>query len=120
VGQAGLLNTGVETGLPVVFLGEADPALAWALRRFEGRILEGEMLPPGEQPPLVVGPAQVPPPSGYFGELFPLRRAWTPRWGGQETARWWLYRETAAPPVVVEQVALWVREGLGTASDPQR
>ncbi|HIE38580.1 MAG TPA: hypothetical protein EYP77_05860 [Anaerolineae bacterium] len=114
VGQVGLLSTGVETGLSVTLLGEADPALAWALRRFDGRVLEGEALVPGEQPLLVIAPVRLPPPPGYFGERFPLRRAWTPRWGGQETARWWLYRETATPPVVTEQIVLWVREDLGT------
>lgn len=111
VEQVCVLNVGTETGLPVTFVGGADPALVWALRRFDQQVVEGQLQ---GSPPLVIASAQTRP-SGYFGEVFPLRRTWTPGWGGRETVRWWLYRETTATPVTTEQVALWVREDLGTA-----
>jgi len=127
--RTSMLNTGGEAALPVTFLGEADPALVWALRRFEQevgsdglytRLLESDdpnLYPEGmNRPPLIVAPANKPIPPGYFGEVFTLRRVWTPMWGGHRTARWWLYRESTAPPVAVEQVALWVRDDLATAN----
>lgn len=110
--QASVLNSGTEAGLSVTFLGETDPALAWALRRFERHAVSG--LEMAGQPPLVVAPADQPPAPGYFGEVFPLRREWTPTGGGFWTARWWLYRESAAPPVATDWVALWLREDLAT------
>lgn len=129
VGQTSMLNTGGEAALPVTFLGEADPAVAWALRRFEQeveseglytRLLGGDdpnLYPEGvDRPPLIVAPADKPIPAGYFGEVFILRRAWSPLWGGHRTARWWLYRESVTPPVAVEQVTLWVRDDLATAN----
>ena len=127
--QTSMLNTGGEAALPVTFLDEADPALTWALRRFEQevaseglyvRLVENDdpnLYPEGaNRPPLIVAPADKPIPPGYFGEVFTLRRTWVPLWGGHQTARWWLYRESAVPPAAVEQVALWVRDDLATAN----
>jgi len=111
VERVSALNTRAESGLPVTFLGEPDPSLAWALRRFDQRVVE-RLSAQEWQSPLVIAPTQEALPAGFFGEAFPLRRAWTPQWGGRETVRWWLYRETSAPPATVEQVALWVRDDL--------
>lgn len=117
VKQISVQNTGIETGLPILFLGQPDPALAWALRHFEQQTVG--RLEPGDSPPLVVASAEEIPPPGYFGEIFALKRAWSPGWGGPETVRWWLYRETSTLPVVTEQVTLWVREDLGTTNNTQ-
>ena len=115
VEQVSILSTGAETGLPVTFLGEADPALAWALRRFDQRIVDH--LDPGDPPPLILASSQATPGFGYFGETFPLRRNWTPVWGSShEVVQWWLYRQTTIPPVASEQIVLWVREDLGMAT----
>jgi len=114
VEQVSMLNTGAETGLPITFLGEADPALAWALRRFDQRA--ANRVVSAGQPPLILAPADVLLPAGYFGEVFTLRRVRVPQWGGHRTVRWWLYRETDVPPEPTEQVALWVREDLATSA----
>lgn len=108
--RLGELNPRLEEGLSVTFIGEPDPALRWALRRFEGQVVD--QLGPEERPPLVLAPLREPLPSGYLGENFPLRRAWVP---GEEEGlpvRWWLYREVTTPPTVTAQVVLWAREDL--------
>ncbi len=114
--QVAVLNTGLETGLPVTFVGEPDPAVAWALRQFDQQVVSSPSA--AQQPPLLLTPPQ-PSPPGYFGESFTLHRAWLPHWSGPETARWLLYRETITPPVTTDQVILWVRTDLGTAAQDQ-
>ncbi len=98
----------METGLPVTFLGQPDPTVAWTLRHFEQRVVErlGD-----ETPPLVIAPAESALPAGYVGETFPLRRVWHPDWSGRATMLWWLYRETSAP-AISGQIVLWVRDDL--------
>jgi hypothetical protein len=122
VEQVSLLNTGALRGLPITSLGEPDPVLAWTLRRHTLEAIERTAL---DQPPLVIAPAGDVVPTGYFAGTFTLRREWTPAWGGigevigagvpPEAIKWWLYRETGTPPVAADQIALWVREDLGTA-----
>jgi len=104
------LNKTSGERLPITFLGDADPALAWALRRFDLRVTETQW----RDSPLVIASAQTPLPDGYFREFFTLQRTWTPTWGGNQTARWWLYRETTAPSVD-KSVALWVHQSLATS-----
>lgn len=118
VEHVSVLNTGAKTGLPVTFLGEPDPALVWSLRHFDQRIIassEDLSVAGAEHPPLVVAASTVVPPSGYFGEVFALRKTWTFPAARHEVVRWWLYRAPTQVPWTVEQVALWVREDLGTA-----
>jgi uncharacterized protein (TIGR03663 family) len=100
--------------LPVAFIEQADPALLWALRRFDPQ-LSTTALVPEELPALVIAPDGEDVPVGYFDETFPTRRSWAPpEWSGYERARWWLYRDTITLPTVSQQVALWVRKDLGT------
>lgn len=132
VQEVATLNTGLETGLGVTFLGEPAPALAWALRGFHQQVRERsdlDALPQEDRPPLVIAPVQAVPPPGYLGAVFALQRAVplrpltsgrtepqggnrTPYWNRQQMAQWWLYRQTAPPPQATRQVALWVREDL--------
>lgn len=98
-----------ETGLPVTFLEQPDPAVAWALRRFDQQVVDGLG---AAEPPLVVVPTESVPPAGYVGETFVLRRAWIPTWSRREAVLWWLYRETSTV-VTTERVTLWVRDDLG-------
>jgi hypothetical protein len=125
VEQVATLTHNGTTGLPVTIVGSDDPALIWALRHFDLRFADA---PPGRaaspgllqqdvapgDPPLVVVPAQTARAEGYIGAAFTLHRTWSPQWGGAQTVRWWLYRESASP-LTSEQVALWVREDLRTA-----
>lgn len=114
------VNLGGGARLPITFLGDVEPVLAWELRRFNQQALAIESGFPAlgeleDRPLLVVASAQVDPPSGYFGETFPLRRTWQSGWEGYRAVRWWLYRETSVPPSV-EEIVLWVREDLATAA----
>ena len=119
--QVSVLNTGIESGLPVVFLGETDPSLAWALRDFasqsaEARSAEDAFVELGQRPALVIAPLDVAPVSGYLGEVFTVRRAYQLPDDLREMIRWWMYRSTTGDPVATARVALWVREDLGTWS----
>ena len=118
VDQVSILNAGA--GQPLALVGEIDPAVEWALREFD-LATEDEPRPEWylfgavERPPLILAPSSFEPPDDYFGESFPIRRAWAPSWGGNETARWLLYRESSVPPAVTEYVTLWVRQDLGSS-----
>jgi hypothetical protein len=104
-------------GEPIALVGDVDPALEWALREFDltkqdDPRPEWYLLGAVERPPLILAPSSFEPPLGYYGESFPVRRAWAPSWGGNEAARWLLYRESSVQPAVTEYVVLWVREDL--------
>lgn len=66
----------------------------------------------GEKPALIVAPAGVSIPEGYYGTTFTLRRAWDLPRTPYEWARWWLYRASLSPLPPARQVILWVREDL--------
>jgi hypothetical protein len=115
VAQVSLRSTGAETGLPVTLLGDADPALLWALRRFDLHLAGSVQPVRAELPPLVVTTSPEAPPADYHGTVFARQRAWAFPRSGQDVARWWLYRQADASSIAVDKVALWVREDLATA-----
>lgn len=119
--QVSVLNTGIENRLPVVFLGETDPSLLWALRDFAGqsvaaRSAEDAFAQLGQRPALVIAPLDVAPVAGYVGEVFTVRRVHHLPEAVREMIGWWLYRRTTDHAVATARVALWVREDLGTWS----
>ncbi len=92
-----------------LWLVDPDPAVAWALRDVAHQTVPPESLKAGETPALVVAPAGVSMPEGYFGTAFTLRRAGSPPRSGYEWVRWWLYRQPVSPPPPAEQIVLWVQ-----------
>jgi len=103
----------------VGIVGELNFSLEWSLRHFElemvDRMPDAWFLPgAAERPALILLGPGVEAPEGYIGELFVVSRHWMPTWGGQATARWWLYRETVESPNEVDRVVLWVRDDLAT------
>ncbi|MCS7283846.1 MAG: hypothetical protein RMK65_01535 [Anaerolineae bacterium] len=113
---------------------DSNPAVVWALRDLRSRFCPTESLSEnrptqakspvgtshsepnafasGERPALIVAPAGIPVPEGYYGTPFTLRRAWTLPRTSYEWTRWWLYRTPLSPLPPAEQVVLWVREDL--------
>lgn len=107
---------------------DPDPAVTWALRDLRSRFCSAESsqeVPvsafkaeaPDEKPALIVAPAGVSIPEGYYGTAFTLRRAWALPRTSHEWARWWLYRASLTPLPPAEQVVLWVREDLNSSRD---
>ncbi len=105
-----------------------DPAVVWALRDLRSRFCPIEspagapLSPPDapaseEIPALIVAPAGVSVPEGYYGTTFTLRRAWILPQAPSEWIRWWLYRASLTPLPPAEQIVLWVREDLASGED---
>ncbi len=92
----------------VALLGEPDPALVWALREFDLRVVGADAVGGDDPPQIVVAPADVPVPSGYVASAFTLRRFWVRPQLLYQWVRWWLYREPPFPSLPAAQVALWV------------
>lgn len=95
-----------------LWLVDPDPAVAWALRGLDFQSVPEERLQGEENPALIVAPAGVSVPEGYYGSAFTLRRAWLPPQSPYQWVRWGLYREPPSPPSPADQVVLWVREDL--------
>lgn len=103
---------GIRQGMrwpPVAFLGEMDPALAWALRELDLSVVRAEEITEGNRPLILVAPPDVSPPSGYVGTAFTLRRTWVPPQMSHQWVRWWFYRESPTPAPAAAQVILWVQ-----------
>jgi len=99
-----------------LWLVDPDPAVAWALRGLDFQTVPAEKLQGEETLTLiVVAPAEVSVPPGYYGTAFTLRRAWLPPRSPSQWVRWGLYRDPPSPPPPADQVVLGVREDL-TAS----
>ena len=96
---------------------DPDPAVAWTLRGLDFQTVPAEKLQGEETPALIVAPAGVSVPPGYYGTAFTLRRAWLPPQSPSQWVRWGLYREPPSPPPPADQVVLWVREDLIPASE---
>lgn len=105
------MNTGISNGLPIQFLREAPPGLAWALRdqRRMPRDLAGE----DSTPPIVLAPEwdeELNLRANYIGQTLAIGERW-----GWETPippdflKWWL---TKSAPVSVERWILLVREDI--------
>lgn len=128
VEHIGLLEVGSTPELPITFVGDPYPPLVWYFREYDlsfvPRLPQGDVAL-GGRPPLVLAPPLEQPVEGYFGEVFPLQRDWSPVWAGPVTVfrseesqgflDWWLYRDTSSPPAVTRWIALWVREDLSTS-----
>lgn len=123
VDTIGVANVGSRGRLPIAFLDEADPTLAWALRQFDQEILDEDPLPDPQgvtdNPPLILAPTRFEPPPGYLAEAFPLRRTWPPSWSRQEAVRWWMYGESNTPAVITERIVLWMRKDLALSIDDE-
>lgn len=112
--RAAQLNSGTDTEIDVGFLGPADPALVWLLRRFDLQAVTPQTLDPQAEL-VVIATAYEQAPADWVGERFVLRRGWVPPATGYERARWWLYRETSTSPYPIEQIALWVPISMTTS-----
>ena len=109
------LNSGTDTEVDVGFLGPADPALVWLLRRFDLQPVARQTLDPQAEI-VVIATGYEQAPADWVGERFVLRRGWVLPTSGHDRARWWLYRETGTPLYPIEQIALWVPVSMTTAA----
>jgi len=100
-----------------LWLVDPDPAVAWALRTLDFQTVPAEKLRDEETPTLIVAPAGVSVPPGYYGTAFTLRRAWLPPQSPSQWVRWGLYRDPPSPPPPAAPVVLWVREDLILTSE---
>jgi len=100
-----------------LWLADPDPAVAWALRDLDFQTVPAENLRGEDTPALIVAPAGMSVPPGYYGTAFTLRRAWIPPQSPSQWVRWGLYRDPPSPPPPADQVVLWVREDLIPASE---
>ncbi len=100
-----------------LWLVDPDPAVAWALRGLDFQTVPAEHLQREETPALLVAPAGVSVPPGYYGTAFTLRRAWLPPQSPSLWVRWGLYRDPPSPPPPADPVVLWVREDLIPGSE---
>jgi len=100
-----------------LWLVDPDPAVAWALRGLDFQTVPAENLRGEETPALIVAPAGVSVPPGYYGTAFTLRRAWLPPQSLSQWVRWGLYRDPPSLPPPADQVVLWVREDLIPTSE---
>ncbi len=94
----------------VALMGTPDPALVWALREFDLRVVGPDAVTGDDRPLIVVAPADVPVPSGYAGSAFTLRRSWVRPQLPHQWVRWWFYREPPVPSQPADQVVLWVSQ----------
>jgi hypothetical protein len=114
-------DTGLPQTLPFTLDAGPDSVLAWYLRDFAAKKEGvGEDTGGGESVVVTARLAPDPPnaPEGdYVGQEFTLCRSWDSEdiaciWGWppqcRSAVRWWLFRDTAAVPVVDERAVLWV------------
>ncbi len=110
VRQASLLSAGHITTQPVTVLGINSPALQWALRGREVKLVTA--LDPLTPPPLLITPLMNEPglPAAYRGQDFTWRQP--PAWQSVQNPdwlRWLVYRQL---PRETETIILWVRDDL--------
>jgi len=110
VNDISLFSTGHIEAQPVTVMGIDSPALEWALRNHDVRIVS--VLDPLNAPPIVITPLmnELGLPSAYRGQDFTWRQP--PSWANVQTPdwfRWLVYRQL---PRETETVILWARDDL--------
>ena len=110
VNDISLFSTGHIEAQPVTVMGIDSPALEWALRNHDVKIVS--VLDPLNAPPIVITPLmnELGLPSAYRGQDFSWRQP--PAWANIQTPdwiRWLVYRQL---PSETETVILWARDDL--------
>ncbi|GAB4461044.1 MAG: hypothetical protein Kow0070_18120 [Anaerolineales bacterium] len=110
VQQASLFSAGHITTQPVTVLSINSPAIEWALRGREVKLVTA--LDPLNPPPLLITPLMNEPgvPAAYRGQDFTWRQP--PAWQSLQNPdwlRWLVYRQL---PRETETILLWVRDDL--------
>jgi len=105
-----LFSTGDIESQPVTVMGIDSPALEWALRNHDVKVVS--VLDPLNAPPIVTTPLmnELGLPSAYRGQDFTWRQS--PLWDNIQTpdwVRWLVYRQL---PRETETVILWARDDL--------
>ena len=110
INDISLFSTGHEQAQPVTVMGIDSPALEWALRNHDGKMVS--VLDPLNAPPIVITPlmSELGLPSAYRGQDFTWRQPLN--WNGLQTpdwVRWLVYRQL---PRETETIILWARDDL--------
>lgn len=110
VNDISLFSRGHIEAQPVTVMGIDSPALEWALRNHDVKIVN--VLDPLDAPPIVVTPLmnELGLPSAYRGQDFAWRQP--PTWNAIQTPdwfRWLVYRQL---PRETETIILWARDDL--------
>jgi hypothetical protein len=110
VNDLSMFSTGHIESQPVTVLGINSPALEWALRDHDVKVVS--VLDPLNAPPIVITPLmnELGLPSAYRGQDFTWRQP--PSWANIQTPdwfRWLVYRQL---PRETETVILWARDDL--------
>ena len=103
-------SSGDATALPITVDAATGPVVEWYLRHLQHQqVVKDLATPPDTIAAVSLAAQDLPIGETFRGQGFALREHWLP-WGlrGKDLVRWLLFTE-AGPPVVDQQVVLWVK-----------
>lgn len=110
VAALSLDSSGDATTLPITVDAATGPVVEWVLRHMQHQqVVKDLATPPDTIAAVSLAAQDLPIGETFRGQGFTLREHWLP-WGlrGKDLVRWLLFTE-AGPPVVDQQVVLWVK-----------